>query len=398
MASVPFRSMSRVPRWVWWTAATCLLSLSVGIYVGEAFRIPVRHVLFNVFGVGKPAEVPPKLGAVAEGEANGATNDKTPDRERAGRAAEPGAQATASGEVAETSRAGATMPPIMPPTETPAATAFEVTPPAAAPPAAPTAPELAAPVPPAVAPVGESGGAALSPGSPATATPDSSPAATLAQGAAPAAAAPSWTSAPVGQGGEDYMALPVTVRVKVFVDELYARAHPDWLTRAQRTVALSSSALRLSTRIELELIGVVRFSEPLDGLSLPSLLSTLKHRARDGADVALAFVDHEVPADACAGGDVASAHHGHVGVVGPDGVQGYLSGTLRCLGLLMGAQLVEDQGSNAHRLGSFMRPDQSLSGQQAPWLDPENRARIMQRKGLPFGPSAIDPATQETSP
>lgn len=399
MASATFRWLSRVPRWVWWVTGTCLLSLSVGIYLGDVFRTPVRHVMFNVFGVGAPAEVPPKLGAVAKTGPAAAARPGAPS-------GQPAPEKSGSG--LETSTADASAP--TPATPGPAAPAAPTVAPAdPAPPAPPllpmppTAAEAVVPpeaVPPValqappVDPAEVEHGAAVA-AAPPTQAPVAAPALDTAS---PGTAPPTWSTQTAAQGVQDYLALPVTVRVKVFVDELYARAHPDWLTRAQRTLALASSALRLSARIELELIGVVRFAEPLDGLSLPSLLSTLKHRARDGADVALAFVDHEVSADACTGGDVTSAHNGNLGVVGPDLMQGYLSGTLRCLGLLMGAQLIDDEDSQAYRLGSFMRPDQNISGQHPPWLDPENRARIMQRKGLPFGPSPVAAGAEEVAP
>lgn len=177
--------------------------------------------------------------------------------------------------------------------------------------------------------------------------------------------------------------LPVTVRVKVLVDDPYVRSHPDWPSRVQRMLALASDAYRKATRIEFELVGIARFADPLDGLGEPALHALLAKQSRGGADVVVALVDREPSSTRCNAQPVGESRQGTRGLVGYGGLrEDPLPQVMRCLGILLGGRTVEDPSSEAARLGSWMA--KPAGTQRRLWLDGDNRARIMGRKALPF--------------
>lgn len=181
------------------------------------------------------------------------------------------------------------------------------------------------------------------------------------------------------------LAMPITIRAKVLVDERFVFSHPDWLREVQSAVARASSAMRLAVRVDVELMGVLRFAEPLDGTPGEGIRQQLLRHPLEGADVLLAFVEQPGLGELCLAPEPQSLFNRQYGAVAPDASGNYLGGTLRCLSALFGAEPVTDEASVGYRLGSWMRPGSSPAEGKAPWLDPGNRMRILRRKALPFG-------------
>lgn len=194
-------------------------------------------------------------------------------------------------------------------------------------------------------------------------------------------------AAALSGANQAWLALPVTVRVKVLVDDGFVAARSDWLTEVQRTLARASAALRLAVRVELELQGVMRFAEPLDGMTPAAVRESLRGHSLEGSDVLLALLAQPDIGETC-GGTLDALHNGRFGVLGADATGAYIAPTLRCVSQLLGAQPVEDQESVAYRLGSWMRAESPATAGKVPWLDPDNRLRIVQRKALPFDQEA----------
>lgn len=231
-------------------------------------------------------------------------------------------------------------------------------PPAPAPPQAPGAPPPAPP------------GVATQPGMQAPSPP--------ALGAPP--------PVPPGPPALSSLGVPVVVRVKVLVDDRLAARDPDWMGLVQRTVEAASRAYRDSVGLELSLVGVVRWPTSLSGLGPVALFADLGHRQREGADVLLGLVAAPLGASAYALGAPPNpdAPNGARGLVGaqPDAELPHLAGMLRSLGHLLGARSV-GVGTEAQRFGSWMG-DTPLEPWRSPWIDEDNRRRILARKTRPF--------------
>ncbi|MDH5671918.1 MAG: hypothetical protein OEZ06_07185 [Myxococcales bacterium] len=196
--------------------------------------------------------------------------------------------------------------------------------------------------------------------------------------------------APAPGSLEQQRAVPVTLRVKVLVDERLAGERGDWLSHVQRTIADASRIYRADFGIELTLAGVVRWPRALQGLGGNELHADLRSHGREGAHVLLGFVADRLDTPALAQGAPLdeSALNGAYALVTDPGEAAtadapFLRGTLRALGHLMGAKHVGDAHSEAYRLGSWMS-DAPAPGGRPPWIDMDNRTRILQRKSRPF--------------
>lgn len=187
------------------------------------------------------------------------------------------------------------------------------------------------------------------------------------------------------------MAMPIRVRVKVLLDERLTAAHPDWLVRVQHELAEASDVYRMQLGITLSLVGVVSWSGARDGLAPAALFQDLRRHEREGADVVLGWLSVPLPLDAYGYGAPApdSAYHGVRALVGmaqeADGSYSHRRGILRALGALLGALPVRADDSQAYRLASWMSEAPPPAG-RPPWIDVDNRRRMLLRKGLPFAP------------
>ena len=185
------------------------------------------------------------------------------------------------------------------------------------------------------------------------------------------------------------MNVPITIRVKVLVDERFAKANAEWISPVQRTMSAAANVYRDNFGIDLSLVGVVKWGDALAGQTADTVYEALRGSPREGADVLLGFLSDQldaygylksmIPAD--------SPFNGAYGLVGtmPGSDPPHLRGVLRSLGHLLGAQAVIDPKSEAYRLGSWMSDRPVIAG-QAPWIDLDNRSRILQRKGRPYLP------------
>lgn len=186
--------------------------------------------------------------------------------------------------------------------------------------------------------------------------------------------------------GDIPLHIPVTVRVKIVVDDRYARTHSDWLSRVQRTVALAAAAYRKAVQVDLQLAGVVRFMEPLDGLDNAALRRMLRRHPREGADLVLGLVDRALDPQACKELRPSADTHRVYGLVGLSPLSGadHLQDSLRCVGQLLGAAVITEPTQGAFQSGSWMRSLPLAGKTSKPWLDGQSRARIMSRKSLTF--------------
>ncbi|RMG93717.1 MAG: hypothetical protein D6705_18200 [Deltaproteobacteria bacterium] len=228
-------------------------------------------------------------------------------------------------------------------------------------------PTVPAPPPPAVTPVETNDRAAPS------------PAPTAAEAAAPDL--------------EAKLALPVVVRVRVFVDETTRAAHPDWIDYVQRLVAAASSIYGEHFGIRFDLVGVDLWPVPADGASARDLFADLEARPREAADIVVGLTDRPLDGGHGAGLGAAPApdspFNGAVALVfahpRSDPKLPHLPVLLHELGHLFGAEDATDPQSDAYRAGSWMAPLDAPRPSR-PWIDPMNRRRILERKDRPFAP------------
>jgi hypothetical protein len=183
--------------------------------------------------------------------------------------------------------------------------------------------------------------------------------------------------------------VPITVRAKVLVDERYANANVDWISLVQRTMSAAAHVYRDNFGIDISLIGVVKWNDALEGLTIDALHANLYRHPREGADVLLGFVADQLNAYGYikSAPPVDSPLNGAYGLVGvtPGSEPAHLRGVLRSIGHLLGAQAVIDPNSEAYRFGSWMSVGPVIPG-RGPWIDLENRKRILQHKGRPYLP------------
>jgi hypothetical protein len=159
----------------------------------------------------------------------------------------------------------------------------------------------------------------------------------------------------------------------------------------QRTVSRASHVYEQQFGISLELAGVGRWSVAPEGMGTAELLAELRGHPREGADIVLGFTSR--PFDPAANGaetplpgDAFNGAHGVVYAT-PGHREAHLRTLLHEVAHLYGAVDVVDPAAPAHRAGSWMSYA-TVPETQAPWIDPANRQRILDRKDLPFAPDA----------
>jgi hypothetical protein len=201
------------------------------------------------------------------------------------------------------------------------------------------------------------------------------------------------------------LAMPVRVRIKVTVDDELIAAHPDWIDYVQRTVAAASQVYEQQFGITLELAGVTRWSVVTAGLSADQLLNELKTHGRDGSDVMVGMTAR--PLDGSISGEAetplpTSAFNGAYGIVYavPGAREPHLRTLLHEVGHMFGALDITDAGDPAWQAASWMSYAPVRDG-QVPWIDAENRRRVLERKDKPFAPEPAEPgpaAAPDTNP
>lgn len=204
---------------------------------------------------------------------------------------------------------------------------------------------------------------------------------------------PSQTRADPLQGGlADRLALPVTTHVKVLVDQELIDQQPAWIDYVQRTVSQASLVYDKQFGIELELVSVGRWPVATDGMSAQELLEDLETRSREGADVLLGFTNRPLDGRTAGKGETPtgdSPFNGAYGVVyaTPRHQNAHLRTLLHEVGHMFGALDIVDPENPDWRAGSWMSYA-PVGESQAPWIDAENRRRILERKDKPFRPEA----------
>jgi hypothetical protein len=241
----------------------------------------------------------------------------------------------------------------------------------------------------------------------ATATPEAKPPEAKPPEPAPPVTPPAVTTTdPLAGDLAARLAMPVRVRIKVTVDDELIAAHPDWIDYVQRTVAAASQVYEQQFGITLELAGVTRWSVVTAGLSADQLLNELKTHGRDGSDVMVGLTAR--PLDGSISGEAetpspSSAFNGAYGIVYavPGAREPHLRTLLHEVGHMFGALDITDTGDPAWQAASWMSYAPVRDG-QVPWIDAENRRRVLERKDKPFapepGPAATPVAAPDTNP
>jgi hypothetical protein len=275
------------------------------------------------------------------------------------------------------------------------------TPTPAAPSADPNAPTDPSTPPPTPAPT-PSGGA------PAAAAPATPPPTSPAPTATPPAPSPTTPAAPstpptrtdpLAGDLAGRLALPVTVRVKVLVDDELIAARPDWIDYVQRTVAAASQVYEDQFGITLRLASVGRWPVMTEGLGADQLLDDVRAHPREGNDILVGFTERPLPTtgdDRVTGKaetpTAESAFNGAYGVV--YATSGHRHAHLRTMlhevGHIFGATDITDPADPAYQAASWMSYSPARET-DAPWIDADNRRRVLERKDKPFAPEAAAP-------
>jgi len=204
------------------------------------------------------------------------------------------------------------------------------------------------------------------------------------------------------------LALPVKVRVKVLVDDDLVAEHEDWIDYVQRTVSKASRVYEEQFGVELELAGVGRWPVAAKGMRVEALLDDLRARPREGTDILLGMTARPLDQGAIAGQAETplptSPYNGAHGIVyaAPDAREPHLRTLLHEIGHMFGALDITDESSADWQAGSWMSYAPAHDG-QAPWIDADNRKRVLERKDKPFAPEGTNlggpapaPAGEET--
>ena len=199
------------------------------------------------------------------------------------------------------------------------------------------------------------------------------------------------------------MGVPVTVGVKVLVDDALIEQHADWIDYVQRTVSQASSIYDKQFGVTLELVSVGRWGVPTEGMSSGELLEDVESRPREAAQLVLGLTGR--PLDDRTSGkaftpDAEGPYNGSAAVVYAQKQRRneHVRGVLHELGHLFGALDITDPAAPGYKSGSWMSYA-PVAPDQAPWIDPENRARVLARKDKPFAPQgSMSPAPTQESP
>jgi hypothetical protein len=197
-------------------------------------------------------------------------------------------------------------------------------------------------------------------------------------------------------------ATPVKVRIAVVVHDDLVEHQPAWIDYVQRTVARASQIWQAQFGIELELVGVSRWSGVGEDATAGDLLgdveSRIDHRVGptgpEEADILVGFThrsfdsrlasQHAPPLP-----DGAEAWNGTAAVVyaTPSHHDAHLRTLLFELGRLYGARPIEGPSDAAYLSGSWMSYAPTAET-RPPSIDATNRARVLERKQKPFAPAA----------
>lgn len=246
-----------------------------------------------------------------------------------------------------------------------------------------------------LAPAGSTPAAASPPivAEPGVATPPSpggrpvDPAVTLGEGVTPPAVPPAATDS-VSMG------LPVRVTVKVLVDRELIATEADWIAYVQRLVSRASAVYEHNFGIELALYGVSTWDVATRGVRAEALLEDVRARPREGAQLLIGLTSRPYDADIAGQGDLPGADspiNGAYAVVYAARHHDvpHLMTMLHEIGHIFGALDIPEGHAETAR-ASFMNA--RLVGETtSPWIDPDNRRRIIARKALPFAPSPVEP-------
>ncbi len=186
------------------------------------------------------------------------------------------------------------------------------------------------------------------------------------------------------------LALPVTVGIEVLVDQELIDAHPDWIDYVQRTVSEASQIYQTQFGITLDLVGVGRWPVATAGMGADALLDDLRARPRQSGQVLVGFTGRPLDGSTSGRSETPTADspfNGARAVVYaiPGNQRQHLRTLLHELGHLFGALDVVDPDDPAYAAGSWMSYSR-MRDRVAPWIDAENRRRILERKDRPFRP------------
>ena len=186
------------------------------------------------------------------------------------------------------------------------------------------------------------------------------------------------------------LALPVTVHIKVLVDDELITARPDWIDYVQRVVSSASQTYEKQFGISLTLTSVGRWPVSTAGMSADELLQDVRSRPREGNDILVGFTNRPWDDRTAGKADTPtpeSPFNGAYGVVyaSPGRAHPHLRTLLHEVGHIFGALDITDPSEAAFRAGSWMSYAASRDT-DAPWIDADNRRRILERKDMPFMP------------
>lgn len=235
--------------------------------------------------------------------------------------------------------------------------------------------------------------AAPKPVEPATPRPQPQPKPAPPQPATPATPPPTSEPTTVDPLASDLaakVALPTHVRVKVLVDDELIAERQDWIDYVQRTTSAASSVYEQQFGITLDLVAVGRWPVATAGLGADQLLDELRTHPREGADVLVGMTAR--PLDGSISGEAEtptpqSAFNGAYGIVYsvPGAREPHLRTLLHELSHMFGALDITDPQDPAWQAASWMSYAPVRDG-QSPWIDADNRRRVLERKDKPFAP------------
>lgn len=198
------------------------------------------------------------------------------------------------------------------------------------------------------------------------------------------------------------LGVPVSIEVKVLVDDALIEQHPDWIDYVQRTVSEASSIYDKQFGVTLELASVGRWGVPTAGMSSGELLEDVEARPREAAQLVVGFTGR--PLDDRTSGKAFTPpedgpYNGSAAVVYANRQRrrAHVRGLLHEVGHLFGALDITDPSAPGYQSGSWMSYA-PVTPDQAPWIDPTNRARVLARKDKPFAPAGAMTAAPEASP
>ncbi|HWB78976.1 MAG TPA: M12 family metallo-peptidase [Nannocystaceae bacterium] len=199
------------------------------------------------------------------------------------------------------------------------------------------------------------------------------------------------------------MQTPVRVRIKVLVDDELTTEHKDWIDYVQRTVSRASQVYEQQFGITLELYAVARWPVATAGLGADQLLDDLRGRSREGADILVGMTAR--PLDGSISGEAEtptaeSPFNGARGIVysTPRSREPHVRTLLHEVAHMFGALDVTNTNDPAWKAASWMSYAPVRDG-QAPWIDADNRRRVLERKDKPFAPDdAPTPSADPENP